>query len=85
MATIIIGRTLSSTTDSVRVDQGTAGAAPWPMRTLNAFVSVEFDEVALAYNAQRQITTAVYKNASVTVATLTLTYANGLLTTVARS
>jgi len=88
MATIIIGRVLSSTTDSVRADQGNAGASPWLTRQMNALVSEPYDYIALTYNAQNKIQTATYKlggAGGTLVATLTLTYTTGLLATVTRS
>lgn len=85
MATIYIGRTLSSTTDSVRADQGSVGASPWITRVLNNLVNVEYDEVTLSYNGQQQLISVIYKKATVAVATLTLTYSGRLLANVVRT
>lgn len=47
-------------------------------------VTAQYDSVFLSYNAAGDITQAVYKQAGVTVATLTLTYADGNLVSVVR-
>lgn len=86
MATIVLGRVLSSATDSVRADQGTPGAQPWPVLRANTLVPVAYDALAITYDGQGNITTVVYKNGVTTVATLTLSYnVQGLLSNVTRS
>jgi len=51
---------------------------------INTLVTVPFDEVALGYTGDN-MTTAVYKLASTTVATLTLSYSGSILTGVVKS
>jgi hypothetical protein len=88
MAVIYIGRTLSAAQDSVTADQGAAGVSPWVVRDLAKLVPFAFDHVSLGYNAQSRLQTVIYRTGGVggtIVATLTLSYVNGLLATVARS
>ena len=49
------------------------------------FIPAEYDEVAMTYNGAGDIGTVVYKMATVTIATLTLGYTNGNLTSVVKS
>ena len=90
MATILIGRVLTSTSDSVRADQGVpaAASAAWPVLNQAQLVPAAFDFVALGYNAQGQISQALYRlggPSGTLVATLNLTYVGGALATVTRS
>lgn len=48
-------------------------------------VPVEYDEIALTYNGDGTVATAIYKKATVTKATLTLGYTSGNLTSVTRT
>ena len=78
MATILIGRKLSSASDSVTVVQGAPGGTSWLTRDMNRLVPSEFDHVDItARNLNDDPTTVVYKTggaAGSVVATLTLTY-----------
>ena len=92
MAKILIGRKLSSATDSVTVVQGSAGSAAWPVKDLNRLVPVAYDYIELTYAAapnQDDITGVVYKTGGAggtTVATLAITYnANRNISTVTRT
>jgi hypothetical protein len=71
-------------------DEGTFGGIPVKRQRVASFektglVPVEFDEIDLTYNVDGSVATAIYKKASVTVATLTLGYTSGNLTSVVRS
>lgn len=48
-------------------------------------VPYEYDEIDLTYNTDGTIATAVYKKATTTVATLTLGYTSGSLTSAVRT
>lgn len=92
MAKILIGRKLSSATDSVTVVQGSAGSTAWPVKDLNRLVPVAYDYIELTYAAapnQDDITGVVYKSGGAggtTVATLAITYnANRNISTVTRT
>jgi len=81
MAEIIIGRTLSSSTDSVTTEQG-PGSLPWI--TSNPLVPADYDRVALGYTGD-DVTTVTYYAGVTAVATLTLAYSDGKLTSVSRA
>lgn len=49
------------------------------------FIPKTYDEVAMTYNGEGDIGTVIYKLASATIATLTLSYTNGNLTGVVKS
>jgi hypothetical protein len=87
MAKVLIGRTLSSSTDSVTTVQGAAGVAGWPVKELNQLIPEEYDYISLSYTGS-DITGVVYKTGGAggaTVATLALAYAGGNLSTVTRT
>lgn len=81
MAEITIGRTLSSTTDSVSVEQGLS-SVPW--LSSSPLVPEDYDEIQLGYTGE-DLTLVTYKKGGVTVVTLTLTYSAGRLVGVARA
>jgi hypothetical protein len=69
---------------------GTHSTKPVERQVVAAFnvtslVPVEYDEIDLTYNGDGTVATAVYKSATVTVATLTLGYTSGNLTSVVRT
>lgn len=70
------------------VNQGAAGATPWPVLSINSLIPVAYDYVALSPTGTNP-TTVVYKTGGAggtTVATLTLTYdANNNVQTVTKS
>jgi hypothetical protein len=83
VATITIGRTLNSGTDSVTVVQG---SPPWDVRVVNKLVPEYYDNIQLVYNANNDITTVQYLLGLTLVATLTLGYdGSGNLTSVVRT
>ncbi len=84
MARILVGRTLSSSSDSVAVEPG---VNPLLVKELNQLVPEEFDFIDLGYTGS-DLTTVTYKtggSGGTTVATLTLTYSSGNLDTVTRT
>jgi hypothetical protein len=89
MARILIGRTLSSSTDSVTVVQGTPAAVSnaWPVRDMNKLVPEEYDYIALTHTGSN-LTGVVYRTggaAGTIVATLTLAYTGSRLDSVTRT
>lgn len=70
------------------VDQGAAGASPWPVLAINTLIPAAFDYVSLSPTGTNP-TTIVYKtggSGGTTVATLALTYdANNNVQTVTRT
>lgn len=59
-------------------------AVPVGVENLAQLVPEQYDELVLSYTGEN-ITGVVYKNATVTVATLTLSYTSGKLTGVVRT
>ena len=82
MARITIGRVLSSSTDSVTVEPG---ATPLEVQEQTGLVPVEYDDIAMTYNTDNTIATAIYTLSTVTVATLAFGYTSGNLTSVTRT
>lgn len=85
MARITVGRFLSSATDSITAFEG---GAPWTTKELTGLVPKEFDYVALGYNVNGNITSAVYRTGGAggtIVATLAITYVGDLIATVTRT
>lgn len=87
MASITIGRTLSSGQDSVTAVQG---SPPWTTKELTGLVPAQFDHIQLAYDGSNRISTATYKTggpSGTTVATISLTYvgASSRIATVSRT
>jgi hypothetical protein len=58
--------------------------APLPVKLMSSLVPERYDELVLGYTGD-DLTTVVYKLATVTVATLTLSYTSGRLTGVVRT
>lgn len=81
MAEITIGRTLNATTDSVSVEQG-VGSNPWVVSS--PLAPEDYDSIQLGYTGD-DLTTVTYLKGLTTVTTLTLSYAGGKLSGVARS
>lgn len=84
MAKITIGRKLTSAVDSVTAIQG---SPPWSVQDLNKLVPEQYDHIDLSYTGD-DITGAVFKSGGAggtVVATLTLGYSGGKLTTVTRT
>lgn len=88
MATITIGRVLSSGQDSVTAVQGGAGGSPWPVKIANTLVPEPWDHVALGYNVNGLVNLAIYRLGGVAgaiVATINITYVGRLIATVTRT
>lgn len=91
MATITIGRRLSSGADSVTAVQGLAGAQPWLVAEQNQLVPARYDHIELDYHPTKVdlVTGVVYRQGGATgtvVATLALTYdANDNVASVSRT
>jgi hypothetical protein len=82
VATITIGRVLSSALDSVTVVQGTT---PWTAQVVNKLVPEFYDTIELGYTSG-ELTVVRYRLGATLVATLTLGYdGDGNLTSVVRT
>lgn len=80
MAEITVGRILSAATDSVKAEQS-AYSLPWIAS--NPLVPVNYDKIMLGYTGD--VLTSVYYYAGlILVATLSLAYSDGKLTSVSR-
>jgi len=82
-----------STTPTVYIDNqqvGTYNGLPLERQRVSSFeatglIPMVYDAMSLTYNGDGTIATVTYTSAGVTVATLTLGYTTGILTSIART
>jgi len=87
LATITIGRKLSYLTDSVTAAQGLAGSQAWLVAEQNQLVPTKYDRLEITYHPTLPdlISTVVYRQGGVVVATLNIVYDNGNIVAVTRT